>query len=205
MQNVRFFKSGRQLPAQSPDLESADSVSITFEMQKNEDRDDTVTHGRTGDDVLCPVLQWARLVSRIWSYPGATPDTKVCSIWRHGRIEHITSKTIIQYLRAACAAIGSEVLGFEPHEVGTHSLRSGAAMEMYLGEVPVYTIMLMGRWSSDAFLRYIRKQVEQFSRDVSKRMLNVRSFRHVPEICPRRTLIDDPPQVINHRRVSVKS
>jgi hypothetical protein len=25
-------------------------------------------------------------------------------------------------------------------------------MEMYLGEVPVYTIMLMGRWSSNAFL-----------------------------------------------------
>ena len=30
----------------------------------------------------------------------------------------------------------------------------------------------MGRWSSDAFLHYIRKQVEQFSRDLSKRMLN---------------------------------
>jgi hypothetical protein len=126
----------------------------------------------------------------------------VCSIWRHGRIEHITSKTITQHLRAACAAIGSETLGFEPHEVGTHLLRSGAAMEMYLGEVPVYTIMLMGRWSSNAFLRYIRKQVELFSRDVSKRMLSFRSFRHIPEIRPRRIMIDDPSNVINHRRIS---
>jgi hypothetical protein len=45
LKNVRFFKSGRQLPFQSPDLESADSVSITFEMQKNDDKNDTVTHG----------------------------------------------------------------------------------------------------------------------------------------------------------------
>ena len=36
-------------------------------------------------------------------------------------------------------------------------------MDVFLGECPVYTIMLIGRWSSDAFLRYIRKQVEQFS------------------------------------------
>jgi hypothetical protein len=40
-------------------------------------------------------------------------------------------------------------------------------MEMYLAAVPVYTIMLIGRWSSDAFLQYIRKQDEQFSKDVT--------------------------------------
>jgi hypothetical protein len=110
-------------------------------------------------------------------------------------MEHITSKTILQHLRAACATIGSACLGFEPHEIGTHSLRSGAAMEMYLGEIPVYTIMLIGRWSSDAFLRYIHKQVEQFLRNVAKRMLNFRSFRHIPDIHPRRILIDNPPGI----------
>ena len=44
-------------------------------------------------------------------------------------------------------------------------------MAMYLNEVPVYTIMLIGRWSSDAFLRYIRRQVQQFSAGVSARMI----------------------------------
>ncbi len=34
-----------------------------------------------------------------------------------------------------------------------HSAWSGAAMAMYLAGVPVFTIMLLGRWSSDAFLR----------------------------------------------------
>jgi hypothetical protein len=46
-------------------------------------------------------------------------------------------------------------LNLKPNEVGLHSLRSSAAMAMYLNKVLVYTIILLGRWSSDAFLRYI--------------------------------------------------
>jgi hypothetical protein len=71
-------------------------------------------------------------------------------------------------------------LGIAKYELGTHSIRSGAAMAMYLGECPVYTIMLIGRWSSVAFLWYIRKQVMEFSHNVSKRMLTFQTFRHIP-------------------------
>ncbi len=53
------------------------------------------------------------------------------------------------------------------HEIGTHSIRSGPAMAMYLGGVPVFAIMMIGRWSSDAFMAYIRKQIEQFTFNVS--------------------------------------
>jgi hypothetical protein len=117
---------------------------------------------------LCPVKQWALLVNQIWSYQGTTENTPVSTVWRHDRREQITSRKVIMSLRAACATIGSARLG--------HSLRSGAVMEMYLAGVPVYTIMLIGRWSSDAFLRYIRRQVEQFSKDVALKMLTHRSF-----------------------------
>jgi hypothetical protein len=70
-------------------------------------------------------------------------------------MKHITSKSILQHLRAACSTVGSASLRFEPYKIGTHSFHSGAGMEMYLREIPVYTIMLIGRWSSNAFLRYI--------------------------------------------------
>jgi len=56
-------------------------------------------------------------------------------------------------------------------------------MEMYLGEIPV-SIMLIGRCSSDAILCYIRKLGEQFSRNILKKMLTFRSFRHIPDIAP---------------------
>jgi len=77
--------------------------------------------------------------------------------------------------------IGKDKLGSAPSEIGTYSLRSGTAMAMYLGEVPVYSIMLLGRWSSDAFFRYIRKQAEQFSHNVSHRMIRHQHFTHVPQ------------------------
>jgi hypothetical protein len=176
LRNIRFFLDGRLLSTPSANLEFAESVAVTFEMQKNEQKHETIIHGRTDDPVLCPVKQWAHLVNRIWSYQGTTENTPVSTVWRNDRREQITSRQVITSLRAACATIGSARLGFEPDKIGTHSLHSGAAMEMYLAGVPVYTIMLIGRWSSDAFLRYICRQVEQFSKDVSHKMITHRSF-----------------------------
>jgi hypothetical protein len=168
-------------------------------MQKNDDKFETVIHGWTDDPVLCPVLQWARLANRIWSYEGTTRDTPVCTFQRRGgRLDTIASSQVLTRLWTVAHSVGSASLGFEPKKIGTHSLRSGAAMEMYPAGVPVYTIMLIGRRSSDAFLRYIRKQGEQFSRHVAKQMLTFRSFRTIPDIAPRVVSIEDPRQR-NHR------
>ena len=52
-------------------------------------------------------------------------------------------------------------------------------MAMYLNSIPVYTIMLLGRWSSDAFLRYIRKQVTEFSNNVSRQMTQNPAYHHI--------------------------
>ena len=54
-------------------------------------------------------------------------------------------------------------------------------MAMYLNGVPVYTIMLLGRWSSDAFLRYTLKQVTAFSNNVSRTMVKNPVYHHVPD------------------------
>ena len=67
---------------------------------------------------------------------------------------------------------------------------------MFLGECPIYTIMMIGRWSSDAFLWYIRKQVEQFSHNVSNRMLHFQFHRHIPDMEPRVSHLD--PRQRNH-------
>ena len=99
-------------------------------------------------------------------------------------------------IRAAASVLGESTLGFKISEIGTHSIRSGAAMAMYLDDVPVYTIMLIGRWSSDAFLRYIRKQVEQFSHNVSRRMIKNQHFTHVPTYNPTISHLD--PRQRNH-------
>ena len=52
---------------------------------------------------------------------------------------------------------------------------------MFLSGTPVYTIMLMGRWSSDAFMRYIRKQVLSLSHGIAAKMLTYEQFYTVPD------------------------
>lgn len=196
LRNIRFFKSGRLLEHGDPLLEYADCVSITFEFQKKDERNDTVTQICSYDELLCPVRQWASLVRRIRGYPGATADTSVSAVWRNDRIEYVASKELVNALRAAAVAVGEEKLGFAKEDIGTHSIRSGAAMSMFLGECPVYVIMMIGRWSSDAFLRYIRKQVEQFSHNVSRRMLRFEMFHHIADYEPSASRLD--PRQRNH-------
>ena len=50
---------------------------------------------------------------------------------------------------------------------------------MFLSGVPTIIIMRIGRWSSEAFLEYIREQVEQFTLGVSKRMLQFENFNTI--------------------------
>ena len=196
LRNIRFFLGGRELDLGDQNLEYANCVSLTFEWQKKDERMDTVTQMASGDALLCPVRQWAAIAKRIRSYTGATNDTPVSAVWKNGRIEHVTSKMMVDALEAGVAAVGYDKLGIRKGEIGTHSIRSGAAMAMYLGECPVYTIMMIGRWSSDAFLRYIRKQVEQFSHNVSRRMLRYQYHRHIQEREPRVSHLD--PRQRNH-------
>ena len=190
--DIRFFLQQKPLRHDSNLIHTADVVAITFTSQKNEVRNDIINQFRTGDPTLCPVLAWAAVVTRIRSYKASSDQTPVNTYLRGKSLVQITSANVRVALRRAVLAIGPDKLGFGPNDVGTHSIRSGAAMAMYLAREPVYTIMLLGRWSSDAFLKYIRKQVQDFSRGVSGRMLGVEQSYSTPAINP------NDPRIRNH-------
>ena len=81
--------------------------------------------------------------------------------------------------------IGFQRLGFHAHEIGSHSLRLGGAMNLHQSHVPSSTIKIIGRWRSDAFLIYLQGQVATFTKGVSKAMAVVPWFIHqVPTPCP---------------------
>ena len=110
----------------------------------------------TADPILCPVKAWASVIQCILSYPGSGPHTPVNTVRLiNGRFTQLTAKQVLETIRTATQALGQSKLGYGPDEVGTHSNRSASAMAMYLNGIPVFTIMLLGRWSSDAFLCYI--------------------------------------------------
>ena len=120
-------------------------------------------------------------MKRIISYPNSTQETPVNTyLKKDGSFHYFTGSTLLARLRRTAQSLGPDILGFHHKQIGLHSAQSGAAMAMYLSAVPVFTIMLLGRWSSDAFLRYIRKQVQEFSSEVSSKMIQKEEFFIVP-------------------------
>ena len=84
-------------------------------------------------------------------------------------------------IRGIVDLLGEELLGFTKEDVGLHSIKSGGAMAMFLSGVSEIIIQRIGRWESDAFLEYIREQVENFTWGVSAKMLMYESFHHLNE------------------------
>jgi hypothetical protein len=186
--NLQFLRNHCVLSLDDPLLALADTIAITFEFQKNDERDETVVMHRSGDALLCSIRAWAAVLMRILAYPGTDIERCQCILYHTsgGNLGYLylSGDHVRLRLRAAAQRIGTARLGFPPEEIGTHSIRSGAAMAMYLAGVPAFTIMLIGRWSSDAFLRYIRRQVQEFSAGVSSKMLLSDEFFAILGITP---------------------
>ena len=92
----------------------------------------------------------------------------------------LTLNLILCTLRAVVEDLGLGILGYTKDEIGTHSLRSGCAMALHLAGVPVYMMTVIGRWSSEAFMVYIQRQVKEFATNVSAKMIQQEPFYIIP-------------------------
>ena len=180
VKNFRFFtETGQLIQHISPELASADCVCVTFENQKNGGKYESVTIHKTEDKVLCPVIAWATTVKRILGYPGESDQSPINTYITGNNKFQFSSSNMIAALRTTVENMPEANLGFVAKEIGTHSIRSGGAMAMCLIKESDFMIKLLGRWKSDSFLKYIRKQIKQLSQHISKRMLAVEHFNHI--------------------------
>ena len=62
---------------------------------------------------------------------------------------------------------------------------------MFLSGILVIVIQRVGRWSSEAFLEYIRDQVESFTAGVSKSMLTHEEFFNLSPPTPNTNLVQN--------------
>ena len=162
------------------DDEEPDSVSIDFGCQKSEIKNETVTQDATDKPQLNPVWHWKHTIQRLRSYPKYSDEWPVSTFHDGTKFSRIVSREMLILIITAVDFIGPNDLGFASDEVGTHLKRAAAAMLMVLAREPKYTIMLIGRWSSDSFLAYIKNQIKEFTRGVSSRMLSNDTFYNVP-------------------------
>jgi hypothetical protein len=123
---------------------------------------DSRTQRRTHDPLLCPVIRYATLIQHIYrTVPNASGSTTINNIRTGGdRMGLITNSYVLTILRNTCYTFGGKTqFGFDPHEIGHKSVKSGAAMALFINDILTAKIMILGRWSSDAFLVCIRPQV----------------------------------------------
>ena len=72
-----FFQGTRILDNFKDSLFQADSILITFEFQKNQEHQETVTQERSTDLDLCPVWSAPSIIMYIVRMPGASADTSI--------------------------------------------------------------------------------------------------------------------------------
>jgi hypothetical protein len=178
------FRIGRQvIPHTSLDLHKAKEVSVVFRDQKNHHKMATRTAWRSSEPLACPVVAWAKIARRVRTTQGCHDNTLVYKYTASdGNTANVKSSSLVIHLRRAANKIGYASLGYAPNDIGTQSIRLGAAMALVLSRHQTWRIMLTGRWRSSSFLLYIREQVQAFSKGVSTRMTKNPNFFHVPDI-----------------------
>ena len=179
LRNFCFRTKGKTVIPLGQRILEAFYITITFEDQKNGEKLEKRTQRRTVDPSLCPVLRFGRAILRILKFvPNANLDTFVCATASpEVRTTVITSEFTLKTIRSGCEIGGGERgLGFRPADIGNRSIRSGAAMALFLTNKHPTRIMLLGRWKSLAFLKYIRAQTLEWTLNMSDSMIDFDHF-----------------------------
>ena len=108
LRNIQFYRGRRRMCHNDRSLLSADSVSVTFEFQKNDERDVTITQHCTHDATLCPVRAWAALVKRVLGHPSANSDTPVNAFVVNGVLKYIPATRMVDKIRASATVMIGE-------------------------------------------------------------------------------------------------
>ena len=90
----------------------------------------------------------------------------------------LASGYLRQQLRSTCAKLGEkDTFGFSRMDIGTKSIRFGAAMGLFLANHSSERILLMmGRWLPHTFLAYIWPQVIEWTNNMSRDMIRHDSY-----------------------------
>jgi hypothetical protein len=131
---------------------------------------------------LCPVKALARLCHHIRLH-GGDPHTPIFAyvdstgLWRH-----ITPYMMTDALRQSASAL-AHITGIAPALISTRSLRPGGATALLCAGVDTDVIQLLGRWKSDAMLRYLRVAAHAHTTNLAQRMLNSGAYTFATGSC----------------------
>jgi hypothetical protein len=184
LQDVTFMVDGRPVIASDASLNDWNETQPTraylkFYDQKNAVQGEHVSHAATTHPLLCPCKALARICAHLRAHACAS-DTPIYTYYDSNRVaRHVTPKYVTNALRhAATSLVG--LTGIPPNLLSARSLRPGGATALLCAGVDANIIQLLGRWKSDAMLRYLHVAVAANLEPFSSRMLDAGRFTFAP-------------------------
>ena len=183
--DIYLTANGRQLCATDPSLNEVADEHITYGVltftdQKNGVRGEQVGHKATNDPQLCPCKALSRLARRLRAI-NAPKESPMCT-YRDtytGQLKLVKPTIVTNALRHAAAFVQDKT-GIDPVLLSARSLRPGGATALLCAGVDKDAIQLLGRWKSDAMLRYLRIQAYAVSANFAQRMLDHGGYTFAP-------------------------
>ena len=123
-------------------------------------KNETVSQDRNDKSGLNPVEFYVEILCRIRSYPNVSNNWQIFAFFGGSSFFNISGRDILMEIWSSVDCIGEDSLGFTSADVGNHSVRASPEMMMLLTKELIYTIMIIGRWSSDTFLAYIENKIK---------------------------------------------
>ena len=162
-------------------IQKSEFVTICFANQKNGMKMEKRSQRKTGEIELCPVRAWGKVIQQLvmdFQSADERQNTPVCRYKDLGVPKEVTVTDVKNLLRRTCHLMsGENRYGIKAEELGTRSIRSGAAMALAIqGGHSDSKIMMLGRWKSNAFLRYIRPQTLEWGGSTSNEMARTPNF-----------------------------
>jgi len=177
-QDVKLWRKNKLLDHRLPfeELISADAVTIRLENQKNGFKGAILHHYASHQD-LCPVRSAVLLVHPI---AHLALDTGLGTyISADGAIRRVPAAEVRACVQAGAIGDDLPARGYDIDRIGSHSLRSGGATHLKLCGCDELTIMKLGRWSSNTYLRYIQTQIGELTKGLATQMAQILRFHIV--------------------------
>ena len=138
----------------------AHTLTITFKNQKNRKKLHVIPVKKSANK-LSPVMIWAKIFKRLWSYANTNMQMDVNVVRVPNRTETfiVTKGNVERKLKSAVLAMGEKRLGVRATDTGCHSIRATFATILQLSDEKETKIQQHGQWQSDCFKTYMRRNV----------------------------------------------
>ena len=176
------WRASTPLPARyvsHNDVLASDTASLEYTDQKNSVRGERVRHATTGHADLCPVRAIERRIQHLRRFNAPATTPLYAYFKEDGTIKQCHTQAVTSLLKAG-AALAQPRTGIPPSKISARSLRPGGATALLCAGVQPTNIQLVGRWNSEAMLRYLRADATPAVHNFAKQMLSAGSFSYSP-------------------------